>query len=827
MKKKPHSQVNNGRSSNFELKHKVVVALNKLADRDTCQLAIHDLQLIAQSLAPPDIPSFLSCILLHTSDDHKIAVRKECLRLMATLFSFHPNSLLSPHLPKMVATVVKRLKDPDSLVRDACLQTMSVFATNNSQDAHFVVLLKPLFEALSEHNKHIQGGAALCLSKVIDSTPVPPPVHILHPMLSRTVKLLNTPHFLAKSALLHLIRSIIQAGGAPSHTLLSAAMATIQEALKDSDWTTRKAASFVLGELAGPCLHDFKTSSVRSLESCRFDKVKPVRDTVLHALRCWKSLLGPDTPEPSEAGSSMKENFCGGDYSDLTSTGDSISKDAKRETGFTKLARIRSPLSVKKSSQNYMDAQHAKADDWNIEIAVPKARNFPLSDFQNEESEGSCVTKTMEGIGTDVTSIPDTGCEYVSMDDKQECSSVSDLVANNYVTKFATPSNDSPEGGCLLKPLGRNQKFATVEIGSQDHMYTAKMQDRRSIESAVTDASSQPYRECCVQLSGEMAYISKQLLEIENKQATLMEQLQVFSTGIMDSLSMLQSKVLGLEYEVDRIGHTLVLGGRHSESAISKIMKQNQSVSSPRLSTCTPRPSVHVQNRHPPMPSAKNNDIWEEKTFSKSRLSNSAKQGSEISKNTGIRACRNAVCKDIQKTSGQGSHSVGQMRNMDSMLTPLSSPNVRQNGSESKNWLRQHVEGFLCKGDIDSAYVEALCSRNELILIELLDRTGPVLDSLSHTTISDVLSTLASFFLEQRFVNSIIPWLQQVVDLSTAHGPDYLVLSAKARREVLSAMQQAVNMEFSNTAERRLVTQLGIKLHHLWELIHKATNAKK
>lgn len=34
--------------------------------------------------------------------------------------------------------------------------------------------------------------------------------------------------------------------------------------------------------------------------------MKPVRDTVLHALQYWRSLPGPDTPEPSEAGSSIK-----------------------------------------------------------------------------------------------------------------------------------------------------------------------------------------------------------------------------------------------------------------------------------------------------------------------------------------------------------------------------------------------------------------------------------------------------------------------------------------------------------------------------------------
>lgn len=55
-----------------------------------------------------------------------------------------------------------------------------------------------------------------------------------------------------------------------------------------------------------------------------------------------------------------------------------------------------------------------------------------------------------------------------------------------------------------------------------------------------------------------------------------------------------------------------------------------------------------------------------------------------------------------------------------------------------------------------------------------------------------------------------------MVELSTIHGPNYFVLSAKARREFLSAVEEAVNMEFPNPAERRSATQLAMKLHQLW-----------
>ena len=69
-----------------------------------------------------------------------------------------------------------------------------------------------------------------------------------------------------------------QAGGASTQTTLNAAMSSIQEALKNSDWRTRKAACEALLELAststnGSFSDSIKSSCIRSLELCRFDKV--------------------------------------------------------------------------------------------------------------------------------------------------------------------------------------------------------------------------------------------------------------------------------------------------------------------------------------------------------------------------------------------------------------------------------------------------------------------------------------------------------------------------------------------------------------------------
>lgn len=238
---------------------------------------------------------------------------------------------------------------------------------------------------------------------------------------------------------------------------------------------------------------------------------------------------------------------------------------------------------------------------------------------------------------------------------------------------------------------------------------------------------------------------------------------QVFTTRTMDSLSMIQSKVLGLEHVVDRLAQDLVHGVKYSDLAGTKLLRKGQNVASPRLSTCTPRPSIDLPNKQATLTSMKNTEIWEERTFSRSRSSNSAKQDMEIWTDTTAKINRNSVRKGIQNNSVKGTQNMAciQTRKTDAVFLPASIGNTKQNGSECKNSLWHCVKGFLCEGDIESAYVEALCSGDELVLVELLDRTGPVLECLSHKTVNDILCILASYFLEQRFMNSVIPWLQQ------------------------------------------------------------------
>ncbi|KAK1290949.1 Microtubule-associated protein TORTIFOLIA1 [Acorus calamus] len=936
----------------FELKQRVVSALNKLSDRDTYQIGSEELERIAFGLAGPEpLAALLSCV-LETDSEQKSLVRKECVRVMGTLAKSH-GAIVAPHLPKMVGSIVKRLKDSDSVVRDACVETVGVLASKMSGgddmgNGCFVMLVKPLFEVLGEQNKQVQTGSALCLASIVDNA-TDPPAPVLLRMLVRSVKLMKNQHFMGKPALIELLQSIIQAGGASTEQAMSSAMNSIQDALKSSDWTTRKSASTALAGIAecgGSSLGSFKSSCIRALESCRFDKVKPVRDSVMQALQYWKKFPSLHSPEPSEVGSSTKDNFIGGDFTDIASVSGGGWKDTSSRkvnpVDSTNSVNKRAPLAMKMACSNYVQSRCSQSSEWHVEISLPRAHPPSIMDGLHEESEGSCITKTLERTTDDSTRFQESDYDYLQMDDKPDCSPMSDFVSGSCDTKHVNVLHDSlehdnmvkklvsrsaagqthledhicspttqkrgsmdstvteicsetlrgcclhtanqlvliqkqlleierkqsnftdhlqvlnsddkdfppslcyvreiewhveislprahppsimdglheeSEGSCITKTLERTtddstrfqesdydylqmddkpdcspmsdfvsgscdtkhvnvlhdslehdnmvkklvSRSAAGQTHLEDHICSPTTQKRGSMDSTVTEICSETLRGCCLHTANQLVLIQKQLLEIERKQSNFTDHLQVFMGGSMDSLSILQSKVLNLENAVDGISRDLSHIGNYSNYGGSTLSKKNQSVSSsPRLSTCTPRSSVDAYSRQSSVPSMKSQELWEE-TAPRSRLSTSVRENSELWGDPTSDISKNPIAKCVGKSSARVPQNSGlsQMRKADPLPASACKVNANPSVSESKVSFWKRVKDFLYTGDLESAYVEALYSGDDLLVIELMDTTGPVLERLSHEAASEILSTVVARLANQGFLSSMIPWLQQ------------------------------------------------------------------
>lgn len=221
----------------------------------------------------------------------------------------------------------------------------------------------------------------------------------------------------------------------------------------------------------------------------------------------------------------LAETFSGGGYGDISSTGESTTKAVTFTKGGCDSVKKRSPHSLRKVGQRTKEFSHSyKENDWQVEIAVPKNHNSYIADTHNEESEDSSVTKTFEMTSNDISSTQYIGFEYVPVDDKQESSSVSNVVTDKFETKLPT-FHSSLLRDPVVNETGK--RFSNEEVSADQQSCFIKAQNRGSLDSMVTMSSSQTMGTCCLQTANDMIMVRKHLLEIENKQSELLDMLKV------------------------------------------------------------------------------------------------------------------------------------------------------------------------------------------------------------------------------------------------------------------------------------------------------------
>lgn len=86
-----------------ELKQNILASVSKLADRDTYEIAVSDLESTIQTISQDAIPMLLNC-LFDSSNHPKPAVRKESIRLLALVCTTRGDSMLN-HLTKIITHV--------------------------------------------------------------------------------------------------------------------------------------------------------------------------------------------------------------------------------------------------------------------------------------------------------------------------------------------------------------------------------------------------------------------------------------------------------------------------------------------------------------------------------------------------------------------------------------------------------------------------------------------------------------------------------------------------------------------------------------------------
>ena len=329
------------------LKNKTLQALTRLGDRDTQRVAVKELERLATNAREPDhVTTIVSCLCEELVAAPKASARREILRLFDRVCALQGKSALV-HLPRMVSSVCRRFKDPDSNVSDACVDTMGSLAeftcrlppridktVATGPDSIGANFLRPILDVLHETNsKQAQDTACRSMARVIRrcgpgrGNADAPAGNNWYPdggagkLAARLARASELPNFHAKPALLHALTALFAAAGGQCGAHLPAVLGVspstggdddferspakfggggVLAALRSDEWPTRRAAAEALSALLyalGPLLDNshvtltpLGTAIERALEDGRHDKVKPARDAIASALALAREL---------------------------------------------------------------------------------------------------------------------------------------------------------------------------------------------------------------------------------------------------------------------------------------------------------------------------------------------------------------------------------------------------------------------------------------------------------------------------------------------------------------------------------------------------------
>ncbi|CAN7071908.1 unnamed protein product [Brassica oleracea var. botrytis] len=829
-----------------EQKQKILTSISKLADRDTYQIAVEDLEKTIQSLTPETLPMFLNC-LYDSCSDPKPAVKKECLHLLSYVCSLHSDSTAA-HLTRIIAQIVKRLKDSDSGVRDACRDTIGALSgiylkgrEEGSNTLAVGLFVKPLFEAMGEQNKVVQSGAAMCMARMVESAATLP-VASFQKLCPRICKLLSNSSFLAKASLLPVVSSLSQVGAIAPQSLESL-LESIHDCLGSTDWVTRKAAAETLTSLAShstSLLKDRTDSTLAALETCRFDKIKPVREIVTEALQLWKKISGKcvdgaQDESKSSSGEQLGSEKNGDKRSNLSdlmkkegSDGSILSLDSasKAKGGLPEKAAVmlkkKAPaLSDKDFNPEFFQRLERRQS---VEVVVPRrCKNEDEEELGPDDLNAMGSSNRFKNIQSNDHGFPDSKFHNLESGSDKLVKGSSD----GNISQAGTSADDKA-GGVNGKQTAGNHAAIIDTDNHSDGSFTSNR--------------------------GNWSAIQRQLLQLERQQTNLMNMLQEFIGGSHDSMVTLEGRVRGLERIVEDMARDLSISSGRRGNQTAGFGKYNSfaNYSTGKYNGRGPgdrgsQPDGAMRGR---MWGSDMPDDWFMHQHGASRNGQSGPRRSPRSDQyqnehmgNGRRGWDNKAAGTIRYGEGPSARSVWQASKDEATLEAIrvagedgavtrptrvaAVPEAEAMGDEESEGQERdpiwsswsNAMHSLRVGDIDSAYAEVLCAGDQHLIIKLMDKTGPSLDQMSNEIANEALNFIAQFLLDHNLYDICLSWIQQLLELVLQDGADTFGVPMELKSDILFNLQDACStMDPPEDWEGPAPEELVMQLASVWEI---------
>lgn len=754
------------------------------------------------------------------------------------------------------------------------------------------LFVKPLFEAMGEQNKGVQSGAALCMAKIVDSAS-DPPVSAFQKLCPRICKLLNNPNFLAKASLLPVVSSLSRVGAIAPQSLENL-LPSIHDCLGSPDWATRKAAADVLIALAlhsSNLVTDRAASTVTVLESCRFDKIKPVRDSMTEALQFWKKIAGGGDDSPKEQKASSHGNPESAEVSENNET--KISKPSEK----TEQAAKVSSNGSSPTSDSISKAKGSSIPD--KAVALLKKKPPVLTD---KELNPEFFQKLERGSGelpvevvvprrhlNSSNSTNEVEPESNAIDSKERSNHIGNSHSDDFRGSFNSKYRNIERGIAGLYSKQRDHddlardKWPEERLNGKDSRIRAMdVDDRTDMNQRESSSSRAGFSKTDGQSDGSFANskgnwlaIQRQLLQLERQQAHLMSMLQDFMGGSHDSMVTLENRVRGLERIVEdmardlslssgRRGGNFVMGFEGSSNrplgkyngfpdyASSKFGRGGDGrIPFGERFSQTDGIVSDMRGRGPPWRSDIS-EVWDFSTYGGSRngqrkavgggpMDGRSPKSENGSDQGGSRRAWEKGSGPVRFGEGPSARSVWQASKDEATLEAIrvagddngtsraarvAMPELTAEalGDDSVGQDRDPIwtswtnaMDALQVGDVDTAYAEVLSTGDDLLLVKLMDRSGPVIDQLSNETATEVLHAVGQFLPEQNLFDVCLSWIQQLVEIVLENGADVLGIPTEVRKEIVLNLHEAsLAMDPPEDWEGAMPDQLLLQLASTW-----------
>lgn len=744
-------------------------------------------------------------------------------------------------------------------MRDACRDAIGALSSlylkggegDNTGLGSVVVSLfvKPLFEAMSEQNKGVQVGAAMCMGKMVNCA-LEPPVGLFSKLCPRICKYLSNPNFLAKAALLPVVSSLSQVGAiAPQN--LESLLHSIHDCLGSSDWATRKAAADTLSALAlhsSNLIEDGASSMVTVLEACRFDKIKPVRDSMVEAMQLWKKIAkgGVGASEDQKASSHDGGNP---ESAELLENNDSKVPnhgESKTETYAKDSSNGSSPTDRGKGG-NILD----KA------VGILKKKAPALTEKElNPEFFQRLETRVTDDLPVEVV-VPRRCLNSASVQNEEE-----------------SEPNDKDSRG---RPMGNsqpNEASLNIKCRSTEKGNSGVFSRQRELDEFARDKWAEERGNGKDSRTNWLA-IQRQLSQLERQQSHLMNMLQDFMGGSHDSMVTLENRVRGLERVVEDMVHDLSISTRRGSNFMVGFEGSSNRSSGkyngfhdygaklgrsgdgwvPFGERYGPSDNIgsSMRGRGPSWRSdvsdvrdfhyyGKNGQMGPRRVLGGGAMEGRSPRSEHESDQVGNRRA-------WDKGEGPSARSVWQASKDEATLEAIRVAGD-DNGTVSRNsrvaipeltaeamgddnavperdpvWTSwSNAMDALHVGDMDSAYAEVLSTGDDLLLVKLMDKSGAVVDQLSNEVACEVLHAVVEFLHEPNLFDICLYWIQQLVDFVGENGPDVLGIPSEVKRALLVNLHEACSAvdppeDWEGATPDQLLLQLasawGINLQQL------------